>query len=146
MIRDLVVRELESRLEESGLAVQVWGGEEVPELPFSSTLHAVFPGTVEAWVSRSVARERVACLAGMLKLVLCDRREGSPTEGEVQEIFLGEYRYREVLIPPGVLRGWKAVGDRPALVLSTLEGEGGDAMVIPKEDAAVLYDWDIVMQ
>lgn len=146
MIQDVVVRELRSSLEEAGLTVEVWSGEVAPAPLGRCAFHTVFPGAVEAWVSRSRARERVICLGGALKLVLCDRREGSPTAGEVQEIFLGEYRFREVTVPPGVLRGWKGVGDRPALVLLGLEGEGGDEARVSQEEAAVPYDWDIVMQ
>lgn len=146
MIRDLVVRELGSRLGAEGIAVSVWGGAVAPGPLTSAACHVVFPGAVEAWVSRGAAAERVVCLRGMIKLVLCDRRAGSGTAGEVQELYLGEYRYREVVVPPGVLRGWKAVGDRPAVVFLALEGDAGETEFVSREEAGVPYDWEIVMQ
>jgi dTDP-4-dehydrorhamnose 3,5-epimerase len=81
----------------------------------------------------------------MIKLVACDRRDGSATRDEVTEIYLGEYRFREVEVPPGVLRGWKAVGHEPALVLRCAEAVEEGRRLSP-EEAAVPYDWEIVMR
>ncbi len=146
MIEGVRVRELESSLDKDGLTVELWDRESGPSAPCASSLRVLFPGSVEAWVNRDAVVERIACLEGTVKLVLCDRREGSPTRDEVMEVFLGEYRMREVSVPPGVLRGWKAVGDRSALIFLALEGEEGEAKVVVPEEALVPYDWDIVMQ
>lgn len=146
MIQGVVVRELGSSLDERGLGVEIWNGENAPQSPISSYCRSVFPGVVEAWSSRDKATERIICLEGMIKLVLCDRREGSPTLDEVDELFLGEYRLREAIIPGGVLRGWKAVGSRTALVLFVLEGGEDDERYLTPREADVPYDWDIVMQ
>lgn len=146
MIEGVSVRELRSSLDAAGLSVEIWDGESNPGTLLASSCRTVFPGVVEAWVSREKAAERIACIEGMIKLVLCDRREDSPTRDEVMELFLGEYRFREVIVPPGVLRGWKAVGGRNALVLLFLEGEDGDSRFLSREEAGVPYDWEIVMQ
>lgn len=146
MIDGVRVRELESSLDGAGILVQVWGGEASPDRLRAASCRALFPGTVEAWVRREEAAERIVCLEGTIKLVLCDRREGSPTRDEVMELFLGEYRFREVEVPPGVLRGWKAVGDRTALILLALEGGGAESLLVTQEEARVPYDWEIVMQ
>lgn len=146
MIEGLVVRELESHLGREGVRVDIWDAENVPGPHAATSCHLVFPGVVEAWIRHRVTFERVVCLEGMLKLVACDRREESPSRGEVKELFMGEFRSREVIIPPGVLRGWKAVGNRPALVLLTLEGEREDGTVLAHEEAGVPYDWEIVME
>ena len=146
MIQGVAIRELASSLDKEGLSVELWNGDDSPQPPISSRFRHIFPDVVEAWSSRDKAKERVICLEGMIKLVLCDRREDSPTLGEVNELFLGEYRMREAIIPGGVLRGWKAVGGRTALVLFILEGEAGEASYLAPEEAEVPYDWDVVMQ
>ncbi len=146
MIEGLCVRELSSSLDAAGLSVSLWDGGAVPARLQAACLRTVFPGVVEAWFKREQAVERITCLAGTLKLVLCDRREESATRGEVVEIFLGEYRFREVIVPPGVLRGWKAVGNRASLVLQALEGEESALITLSQEVADVPYDWEIVMQ
>ncbi|MEW6554541.1 MAG: dTDP-4-dehydrorhamnose 3,5-epimerase family protein [Actinomycetota bacterium] len=146
MIEGVTVKELPSELDKVGLTLDLWGDGNPPGLLRAASCRALFPGGLEAWVSRREAVERITCLEGTIKLVLCDRREGSPTRDEVVELFLGEYRFREVTVPPGVLRGWKAVGDRSALVFLALEGGSTDALCLTQEEAAVPYDWDIVMQ
>lgn len=146
MIEGVRVRELASSLDKAGLTVEVWGKGDCPGTPLTSSCRHIFPGCVEAWMSRGEAVERIVCLEGTIKLVLCDRREGSPTRDEITELFLGEYRFREVSVPPGVLRGWKAVGDRAALVFLALEGGEGGSRLIPPGEARVPYDWEIVMQ
>ena len=146
LIEGVSVRELSSNLDAAGLSVGIWESGDCPSPLDSATCRAIFPGVVEAWVSREKSVERVVCLVGMIKLVLCDRRESSPTRDEVMEVFLGEYRFREVLVPPGVLRGWKAVGDRTALILSFLESEDAGSRFLSPEEAGVPYDWEIVMQ
>jgi dTDP-4-dehydrorhamnose 3,5-epimerase len=146
LIEGVRVRELPSGLDKAGLTVEIWQGDDCPNHPLALSCRTLFPGCVEAWVSRDAAAERIICLEGTIKLVLCDRREGSSTWDEVMELFLGEYRFREVSVPPGVLRGWKAVGDCAALVFHALEGGGGDSRLVAPEEAQVPYDWDIVMQ
>lgn len=145
MIAGVKVRELTSAMDAAGMSVEIWGPGSAPAI---SSLEArrLFPGAVEAWTLREEGEERIFCLQGMIKLVLCDRREGSSTRGEVMELFLGEYRPREVIVPPGVLRGWKAVGSREALVCLALEVEGSTARWLTQEEARVPYDWEIVMQ
>lgn len=146
MIQGLMVRELPSFLQKESRRCDIWDSDNAPKPPLSAAFHYIYPGVVEAWTRRSKASERLICLEGMLKLVLCDRREGSSSRDEVMEIFLGEFRCREVIVPAGVLRGWKAVGDRPALVFLALEGEPGDGTQLGLEEAGVPYDWDIVMR
>ena len=43
-------------------------------------------------------------------------REGSPTKGELQEIYLGEDNYVLVQIPPGIANGYKAYGDKQVIL------------------------------
>jgi len=146
VIQGIEVRELESRLGTDGIDVELWKPDDLDEPPLQATYHYLVPGRVQAWTFHHQAAERIICLQGMIKLVLCDRREGSPSHDEVMELHLGEFRPREVVVPPGVLRGWKAVGDSSAVVLLALEGESGESTMLDHERAGVAYDWDIVMQ
>ncbi len=59
-----------------------------------------------------------ACPYGRIKLVLYDDREGSPTRGELMELFLGPDPddYRLVQIPTGVWNGFKGLGDVTSIV------------------------------
>ena len=68
---------------------------------------ATYPGVVKAWHFHKDQIDHFACVSGMVKLVLVDTREGSPTKGLVNEFFLGEQQPMLVRVPNGVYHGWK---------------------------------------
>ncbi len=49
---------------------------------------ATYPGVVKAWHFHRVQVDNFACLPGMIKLVLIDTRDGSPTKGADNESFI----------------------------------------------------------
>jgi dTDP-4-dehydrorhamnose 3,5-epimerase len=77
-----------------------------------------YPGVVKAWHYHKVQSDHVYVIQGLIKLVLYDDREASPTRGEVNELYLGEHCPALVKIPPGVYHGWKCVSEREALVIN----------------------------
>lgn len=52
---------------------------------------------------------------GNFMLYLWDRREDSDTKGEKIEISVGEDNPCFVIVPPGVVHGYKCISDEPAL-------------------------------
>jgi dTDP-4-dehydrorhamnose 3,5-epimerase len=54
----------------------------------------------------------------MVKLVLVDTREDSPTKGMVNEFFLGALQPLLVQVPNLVYHGWKCISQEPALVVN----------------------------
>lgn len=76
----------------------------------------IYPGVVKGWHIHKKMTLNYAVVSGSVKLVLYDARDGSPTKGEIQEIFLGRENYSLVTIPPGVWNGFKGIGDKPAIV------------------------------
>ena len=79
---------------------------------------ATYPGAVKAWHCHKHQVDNFACIAGMVKLVLVDTREGSPTQGTVNEIFLGTLRAEIVQVPKLVYHGWKCISVEPSLVVN----------------------------
>jgi dTDP-4-dehydrorhamnose 3,5-epimerase len=79
---------------------------------------ATYPGVVKAWHYHRNQTDNFACVAGMIKLVLVDTREGSPTRGAVNEFFLGVQNPQLVQIPAGVYHGWKCVSLEVSLVVN----------------------------
>ena len=73
---------------------------------------ATYPGVVKAWHYHKVQVDNFACVAGMVKLVLVDTRPGSPTEGAVNEFFVGAQNPMLVQVPNLVYHGWKCISDR----------------------------------
>ena len=79
---------------------------------------ATYPGVVKAWHYHKEQVDHFACVAGMVKLVLVDTREGSPTNGAVNEFFLGTQNPMLVQVPNLVYHGWKCISLEPSLVVN----------------------------
>ncbi len=106
----------------------------------------VHPGAIKGW---HLHREMVINYAvphGRIKLVIYDPREGSPTQGEVQEIFLSPENYCLVQVPVGVWNGFKGYGATDAIVCNcaTQPHEGPAVERLSPFDPSIPYDWDIV--
>lgn len=79
---------------------------------------ATYPGVVKAWHYHRKQVDNFACVAGMVKLVLIDTRVGSPTEGTVNEFFIGDHNPALVQVPNLVYHGWKCISAEPSLVVN----------------------------
>jgi dTDP-4-dehydrorhamnose 3,5-epimerase len=79
---------------------------------------ATYPGVVKAWHFHKRQVDYFACVAGMVKLVLIDTRDGSPTKDAVNEFFLGAHNPMIVAVPNLVYHGWKCISQETALVIN----------------------------
>ena len=82
-------------------------------------------------------------LKGMIKFVLFDEREHSPTKGVIQEIFMGDNNYVRVTVPPGIWSGFKCIGTEPAMVCNVIDSPHDETEVRrcdPHNDH-LPYDW-----
>jgi len=104
-----------------------------------------YPGVVKAWHYHEKQADNVTCIKGMIKLVLHDPREGSPTKGVTEEYFIGENNQQLVHIPPMVLHGWKCVSDTESIVISltthAYNYKNPDEHRRPYDDPEIGYDW-----
>jgi dTDP-4-dehydrorhamnose 3,5-epimerase len=81
-------------------------------------LSATYPGVVKAWHYHERQIDNFACVAGMVKLVLIDTRPDSPTNGTVNEFFLGAQNPTLVQVPNLVYHGWKCISPDTAMVIN----------------------------
>jgi len=81
-------------------------------------LTTTYPGVVKAWHYHRKQDDHITCVKGMLKLVLYDSREDSPTKGEVNEFFIGDYNPTLVKVPHMIYHGWKCISESEALVIN----------------------------
>jgi dTDP-4-dehydrorhamnose 3,5-epimerase len=110
-------------------------------------LTAVYPGVIKAWHFHKEQTDYIACIAGMMRLGLYDPREGSPTRGLSQEIFVGVLNPLMVIVPPGVMHGFQCLGSEPALVINVPDKpynyDNPDEFRVPIDDPSVPYIWEI---
>ena len=105
----------------------------------------VFEGVVKGWHLHKKMTLNYAVLEGMIKLVLYDEREGSPTKGEVQELYIGRENYQLVKIPPLVWNGFKAFGPQMAILANcaTIPHDPGEISRRSPFDPSIPYDWEL---
>ena len=115
--------------------------QEFGEVYFS----VVFPGAIKGWHLHRRMVINYAVPHGRIKLVLYDERAGSPTCGEVQEVFLGEDNYALVSVPVGVWNGFKGYGTTAALVCNcaTIVHDPDEIERLDPFDPRIPYDWSL---
>ena len=103
----------------------------------------VYPGAIKAWHLHREMTLNYAVPVGMIKLVCYDDRSGSPTNGNLVELHVGELNYVLVTIPPLVWNGFKGVGATPALVAncSTVPHRPDEIERMDPFTDAIPYDW-----
>lgn len=108
-----------------------------------------YPGVVKGWHYHKIQTDNVAVVHGMVKLVLYDAREESPTKGEINEFFMGVHNPMLVQIPKGVYHGWKCISLEEAIVVNSptepYNYQEPDEYRIPFDSPDVPYDWGIKM-
>jgi dTDP-4-dehydrorhamnose 3,5-epimerase len=105
----------------------------------------IYQGVIKGWHRHREMTLNYACVHGRIKLVLFDDREGSPTRGELMEIFLGPDNYALVIIPPEVWNGFKGMSDPLAIVANccTHAHDPSRSSRLDPHDNAIPYNWDV---
>jgi dTDP-4-dehydrorhamnose 3,5-epimerase len=145
-IDGLTVRPLRRIPDERGAVLHMLrcddeGFEAFGEIYFS----LVYPGVVKGWHRHHEMTLNYAVPVGMVKLVAFDDRPGSPTNGEVVELHIGELDYALVTIPPMVWNGFKGEGTVPALVANcaTIPHRPDEIDRLDPFSDRIPYDWSL---
>jgi len=106
-----------------------------------------YPGVVKGWHYHRVLSDNMAVVKGMMKIVLYDSRDNSPTKGEVNEFFAGVYNPILIHIPPLVYHGFKCIGTEEAIVVNVptekYNYENPDEYRIDPHNNDIPYDWNL---
>jgi dTDP-4-dehydrorhamnose 3,5-epimerase len=119
MIHGVRVKNLRLIPDERGRLMEILRSDDDLFIRFGQIyMTTAYPGVVKGWHYHKKQIDNFAALKGMIKLVLYDQREDSPTRGEVNEFFIGEHNSQLVQIPALVLHGFKCVGNEEAIVVN----------------------------
>lgn len=104
----------------------------------------LYHGIINGWHVHERLILNYICLQGMIKLVLFDLRDGSPTKGMLQEVFLGDDNYVLVHIPVGVANATKGL-TLPYALFCNVASEPHDPSLkykrIDPHSNEIPYDW-----
>ena len=119
MIEGVQCKSLQVHLDDRGVFMELLRDDDPFYTRFGqSNFSITYPGVVKAWHYHKKQVDNFACVAGMVKLVLIDTREDSPTKGAVNEFFLGSQNPTLVQVPNLVYHGWKCISLEPSLVVN----------------------------
>lgn len=106
---------------------------------------AIYPEVVKGWHYHKVQTDYMACVSGMIKLVLFDARPDSSTHREINEFFIGEKNPALVMIPPKVYHGFKGIATQTAIIVNTVTEpfnyEKPDEFRVDWNSPDVPYNW-----
>ena len=151
MIEDVVVERLRVVPDERGQLVEVIRSDAAYFEKFGQAyVTTTYPGVIKAWHLHRAQDDNVACVRGMIKLVLYDSREASSTRGEVMEVFMGEHNPVLVHIPREVYHGWKCTSEHEAYMVNVptelYDYDDPDEHGLPLDSKEIPYNWEIKMR
>lgn len=119
MIDGVKTKELKVIPDERGRLMEILRSDDSLFEKFGQVyMTTTYPGVVKAWHLHNRQIDSVTCLQGMIKLVIYDPREDSPTRAELNEFYLGIHNPLLVQIPAGVFHGWACVSEEEAIVVN----------------------------
>lgn len=105
----------------------------------------IYQGVIKGWHKHGEMTLNYACVFGRIKLVLYDERPGSPTAGNLMEMFLGPDLHSLVIIPPEVWNGFKGMSEPYAIVAncSTHPHQPALSTRLDPFNNHIPYNWDV---
>jgi len=129
MIKGVIIKKLEKFIDERGWLAEIYRSDEIDYQPVMSYVSVTKPGVVRGPHEHVYQSDCFVFVGpGDFELHLWDRRTNSQTKGEHQKLEVGENNPTMVIVPPGVVHGYKCVSKIPAysinLVDKLYKGEG----------------------
>ena len=146
MIKGVKVKQLKVIPDERGRLMEILRNDDEIFRKFGQVyMTTAYPGVVKGWHYHKVQYDHFVCVGGMMQLVLYDARKKSSTYKEINEFFMGLHNPLVVQIPPLVYHGFKAVGNKEAVVINIptepYHYKKPDEFRMPSHSKKVPYDW-----
>lgn len=150
MIEGIKLKMLKNIPDERGRVLEILRKDDPIFQEFGQVyLTTVRPGITKAWHLHKLQSDNICAISGMLKLVIYDDRENSPTRGKINQFFIGDINPCVVHIPPGLYHGFKGIStNQDTLVINVpthvYNRENPDEYRLDPHDNHIPYDWSAV--
>jgi len=146
MIEGVKIKKLKVIPDERGRLMEMLrSDDEVFEKFGQVYMTTTYPNVVKAWHFHKKQADNIVCVHGMIKLVLYDKRDNSPTFKSVSEFYLGVHNPLLIHIPPDVCHGWLCVSEEEAIIVNipseVYNYDRPDEHRIDPHENAIPYDW-----
>ncbi len=147
MIDGVMIKKLTVIADERGRLMEILRADDAMFAGFGQVyMTTAYPGVVKGWHYHKRQSDNMAVVFGMMKIVLYDGREGSKTNGEVDEFFAGVHNPILIHIPPLVFHGFKCISLEEAIVVNTpteaYNYREPDEFRIHPHENDIPYDWE----
>ena len=148
MIQGVEIKQLARHADERGFLMELLRSDDPVFTKFGQCYVSMnYPGVIRAWHHHKKQDDFFVVVKGMIKVGLYDLREGSPTQGETAELYLGDNNSIMLKIPAGVVHGYKTVGTEPSLLINfpseIYNPQEPDEYRLPWNTDQIPFDWDI---
>tara|TARA_Y100001936_G_C15654568_1_gene448202 strand:- start:27 stop:476 length:450 start_codon:yes stop_codon:yes gene_type:complete len=146
MIDGVIVNSLKQIADERGKVMHMLRDDSEGFVGFGEIYFScVYPEAIKGWHIHKKMTLNYTVPQGAIKFVLFDDRSGSPTKGEVQEIFLGPDNYCRVTVPPMIWNGFKGIGTETAIVANCASIAHDPDEIDRRDpfDPRIPYNWGI---
>jgi len=110
MIQDLIIKKISQFSDERGWLGEIFREDEMAFRPAMSYLSVTHPGFVRGPHEHTAQSDFfVFAGPGDFELHLWDNRETSATKGEHQKLTVGSENPMAVIVPPGIVHGYKNI-------------------------------------
>jgi len=146
MIKGVKTKSLRVIPDERGRVMEILRADDEFFMKFGQVyVTMTYPQVVKAWHQHKIQTDHIVAVQGMIKLVLYDLREDSPTKGEINEFFIGVNNPMLVQVPNGVFHGWKCISEGEALIVNipteVYAYSAPDEYRLPPHGPDIPYDW-----
>ena len=115
MIKDLIIKKLNKYEDHRGWLSEVYRLDETEYKPQMAYISVTKPGIIRGPHEHVFQSDCFVFVGpGNFELYLWDRRAESETNGENLKIEVGENNPTMVIVPPGVVHGYKCIGEKEA--------------------------------
>ncbi len=115
MIKDIIIKKLEKFEDDRGWLAEIYRDDELNYQPVMGYVSVTKPGIIRGPHEHVEQSDCFVFLGpGSFELHLWDRREASETNGEYLKMKVGENNPTMVIVPPGVVHGYKCIGEKDA--------------------------------
>ena len=147
MIEGVAVKQLARHADQRGYLMELLRSDDPIFSKFGQCYVSMnYPGVVRAWHWHEKQDDYFVVVKGMIRVGLYDQREGSATQGEVNDFYLGENNTILVKIPVGVVHGYKTIGMEPSLLINfpseAYDPNEPDEYRLPWNTDQIPHDWE----
>ena len=122
LIDGVAVREIANVPKQNGWLTEVFRREWNDSVAIDQVFQTVLnDGAISAWHAHETTTDRLFVSFGMMRIILFDARQSSPTHGAINEFRFGSVRPALLTIPPQVWHGVQNISGQPSVLINIVD-------------------------